>query len=586
VTKKNYKFILYPALSAVLAALAFPPFNIWPFLFFTLTPWILTLKYSSSWKQTFISSLLMGMFLCWTGFYWVAFVAHDFGGLSWPISFIVLFFYSLIGEAHFVIVGLIFHWLKKILEKDLVKQEVVYHEDLKVYFSSIAQKQNFTFYFLYVFALPVLYVGVEYLYPKIFPSTLGHGFYSLLTLSQTAELTGVQGLTFIMISTSSTIALFLDNSKFLNQKNFYELQKNTKNSFLKKIILIQIIVIFALTIFGSFKIKQLNAIQKNFKKEVKVTLVQANIGNVEKLESEKRIEQAIERILNNYKEMTLETVHRFNPDFIVWPETAYPMLYTNFEDPRANLLGLANDEWIKNLVQEINRPLLFGGYQKIQNQEYNALFQVEPKNTLKSSYQKHILLTFGETLPLGPFSNIVRSYIPDIANFGRGKGPHLLEVNLKSGDDLKVNDDTVVRFSPNICYEGIFANYIRKGSRLGAEFLLNITNDAWYGNSNEPWVHLAIIAFRSIELRKPLIRSTNTGISAYIDITGKIVAKTSLFKKENLEFVLFLPDSNMNKSYQETLYSKLGDWFSYLCIFLSVFIIGFYLGKNYLKNKV
>jgi apolipoprotein N-acyltransferase len=119
----------------------------------------------------------------------------------------------------------------------------------------------------------------------------------------------------------------------------------------------------------------------------------------------------------------------------------------------------------------------------------------------------------------------------------------------------------------NICYEDIFPLHIRRlmrGGREGRipEAMINLTNDSWYGNSTEPLEHLALASFRSIETRRPLVRSTNTGISAFVDPVGRIVSRTGVWTRELLVDRIPMMSGR-------TAYMILGDWLAWLCALLT-----------------
>jgi apolipoprotein N-acyltransferase len=122
--------------------------------------------------------------------------------------------------------------------------------------------------------------------------------------------------------------------------------------------------------------------------------------------------------------------------------------------------------------------------------------------------------------------------------FGRGSGPEVDVVKNAKGDSFKL--------APSICYEGLFTDFAVEGALLGADALLNVTNDSWFGEHGEPYQHLSLTRFRSIETRLPMIRATNTGLTVWIDPTGEQIKSTEISKSEILETEIqhrFFPDS-------------------------------------------
>lgn len=124
----------------------------------------------------------------------------------------------------------------------------------------------------------------------------------------------------------------------------------------------------------------------------------------------------------------------------------------------------------------------------------------------------------------------------------------------------------------NICYEDIFPGQVRSLMRGGADrpipqVLFNLTNDSWYGNSNEPVEHLALASFRSIEHRRSLVRATNTGISAFVDPVGRIVTRSGICTKETLV-------GRVPMMQGCTVYALLGDWIGWACAVIALVGIG------------
>jgi apolipoprotein N-acyltransferase len=171
------------------------------------------------------------------------------------------------------------------------------------------------------------------------------------------------------------------------------------------------------------------------------------------------------------------------------------------------------------------------------------------------SYDKTVLVPLGEYIPLGERFPQLYSWSPYVSRFWPGES----EEPLQLGRHL---------ISVNICYEDIFPGHIRKLMRGGREgrlpqAMINLTNDSWYGNSTEPMEHLALASFRSIETRRPLVRVTNTGISAFVDPVGRIASRTGIWTRELLVDRVPLMSGR-------TAYLILGDWLPWLCALLSL----------------
>ncbi len=526
---KNYIWF-YPLISAILMALSFPPFSIWPLGLVALVPYFFTLFKVQNGKQALQSSFFMGTFLIYTGFYWVSDVAVNFGGLPWIVGKIILVAFSLFGEMQFLFFGLAFYYW--------------FHRKQK------------TSDWIHVLVMGIFYVGFDYLYPKIFPNQIGHGLYGWFSFAQVAEITGVPGVTFFLVIANAAFAFFL--------KNLFEKDGSVKNSIPLIVVVATMILI---SVWGMRRVNEIEARVVGFNKLIKLSMIQANIGDVDKLASESGLKSATDKVLATYRSLSEKTVKEFSPDLIIWPETAYPLLYTNMQNLNANNSGSARDQFILDLTKSLATPLIFGGYSTDGKKDYNTIFYVAPDGKLLGQYRKNILLAFGEYVPLGPFGPLVQSIIPTIADFGRGLGPMVFEYKNRSGQSI--------RFSPQICYEGIDTDFTRACALKGVDFILNVTNDSWFGNSAEPYIHFMLTAFRAIELRVPLVRTTNTGFSAVVDSTGKITQQSELFKESVIESELRLPTDE--QKFPKTIYFLWGEWFGktlgVLAIFLTMLLL-------------
>jgi apolipoprotein N-acyltransferase len=235
-----------------------------------------------------------------------------------------------------------------------------------------------------------------------------------------------------------------------------------------------------------------------------VRIVQANIGNFLKVSSERGDADSFETISETYENLSKQD-DGFKPHLIIWPETAYPDTFYGSETEVNNIFH--------NIIRETNSEVLIGGYDqdltKSSMDSFESVFNgslLISEGKVKSIYHKNILIPFGETLPFGPLNRTIVSIIPAISLFARGEG--IPEMQTRAG----------FKFVTPICYEILESNYMRDllNHWKGNHFIVNHTNDSWYGDTAEPYQHLFLSKWRALEFQLPVIRSTNTGISSVI----------------------------------------------------------------------
>jgi apolipoprotein N-acyltransferase len=220
------------------------------------------------------------------------------------------------------------------------------------------------------------------------------------------------------------------------------------------------------------------------------------------------------------------------PDLVVWPETAVPWLLDDADAVLAEISRAAGGV-----------PLALGILRAEDGQLRNSLVVVQPGGAVGAQYDKHHLVPFGEYMP---FTTLARDLgLRGLAElrgpgFGSGPGPSVLDFG------------TIGRGMPLICYEAVFAHDVN-AMPMRADFLLQITNDAWFGTWAGPQQHLAQARMRAIEQGLPLLRAANTGISAMIDPYGRIVAALDLG-------VAGFVDAPLPAPLPPSVYARIGDW--------------------------
>jgi len=272
----------------------------------------------------------------------------------------------------------------------------------------------------------------------------------------------------------------------------------------------------------------------------RVGVVQVNMGIFEK---RAEAEEGHRRHLEQSK--TLED--EGDLDLIIWPESAYVATLSR------------NVPWNGDFIRgQLETPLLFGGvsaeYVDGRRKAYNSVFLMDEEGMVRATYDKTYLLMFGEYLPFGDTFPVLYELSPNSGRFTAGS--HVRPVELGPW-----------RISTPVCYEDILPGFTRKMVREAKpHILINLTNDAWFGDTQEPFIHLVLSKYRAIEHRRYLVRSTNSGISAVVDPLGRVVAESGLLTRENLRADVRMMD-------EDTLYTRFGDWPGWLSLIVLAWML-------------
>jgi apolipoprotein N-acyltransferase len=282
---------------------------------------------------------------------------------------------------------------------------------------------------------------------------------------------------------------------------------------------------------------------------VRVGTVQANMGLFEKRSS---FEEGLARHMRLTDDLKAEGV-----DLVVWSETSVM---------RAERIGSYKSAVRDAVGRRLGVPSILGAvlYDRVPGPRqvvmYNSALSTNAQGDVTARYDKEYLLMFGEYLPLGDTIPILYEWSPNSGKFSPGTQLDPLVVVDNAGDSHAV--------TTLICYEDILPAFTRaavNASRGASELLVNMTNDAWFGDSTEPWEHLALAQLRAIEHRRYLVRSTNSGVSAIVDPTGRVLSHTSPFRQETLRETIHWMRGT-------TVYELVGDYPAWIAGAMVVFM--------------
>lgn len=380
----------------------------------------------------------------------------------------------------------------------------------------------------------LVYVGVEWLWPKVFADTLGHGLHASAVLRQAADVAGAPGLTFALLLVNESV-LVIATSVARDRR------------FAGRALAVAVGVVILLAGYGTYRRADLAArSEQHDARTVTAALIQASITGYEELRRTRGTFGAVDWILEEHIALSDSAIEGGGVDLVVWPETVYP---TTFGRPKSDD-GRAFDAEITRFVERTGVPLLFGSYDVEGVDEYNAAFLVEPQveaRDAQPAYRKTHLFPLTEYVPAWLESEASRRILPWLGTWKAGPGPRALE--------LRPRDGQAVRFAPLICLDAVVASHSIDASSRGAEVLVTLSNDSWFAETPGAHLHLVVSAFRSIETRRPQLRVTNSGISAIIDAAGELNATTSVGERRVLVGTVSAAPAG------ETLMLRWGDWF-------------------------
>jgi len=373
----------------------------------------------------------------------------------------------------------------------------------------------------------LLWIALEYWYPDLFPWQLASSQSQLLSFIQSADLVGPYGTSFLLVWANSAIYHALSR------------RRDGLARALRPVLVVALLVAAAL-FYGYRRLETVSARMRAAPK-LAVAVVQGNIGVGLKWDPVQA-----GRNLNSYKELT-EVAGPAS--LVIWPETAVEVWVP---------------ENLRQLPPEILPPpppgmdfFIFGArsyrgdFAAADARFFNSAFLTDRNGRVLGFYHKQVLLAFGEYIP---FSRLLSKIpgVPPLGGFSEGEAPKTLD--LAGG----------IRVAPLICYEDLMPFLARGFVReKGAHLLVNLTNDAWYGDSAAPWQHARLSQWRAIETRRSLVRATNTGLTALIDARGEIRQSLPLFAPGILRAEVELLEG-------ETFYVRFGDWLPWLATLFSL----------------
>ncbi|MFO7558098.1 MAG: apolipoprotein N-acyltransferase [Desulfobacterales bacterium] len=483
---------LFSVTAGVLAFLGYVGYNQFYLEWFFLVPLLWAARKAPP-GRAFLLGWTAGTVGYAGGFYWFVHMLTTFAGLNLAFSLLGLFLFSAFNGLSFAI----FTWAACRLR--LTKGWSVW------------------------WTAPFIWTAIENVYPFLFPNYMGASQYLLLPLTQIADITGILGISFLLIWCNATVYTAMES---LIERREIELRK----------IAIFLAAIGLTAAYGMVRIGQIDA-AVNVAPKLKVVMIQTGEGEASKFNDP----LSFIRLHQKMSQRAILGKPADDADLVIWPESVsvYPI--------SRELKQLPQD-----LFGNTGKPLLFGTItaERLNGkiQKYASALLADGQNTVLGLYDKRILVPFGEYIPFGDIFPVLYKWLPYTSRLQPGKHP----------DSLPFGS---YRLSLNICYEDLFYGLIRQNMTAGIldrkdppHAIINLTNDSWYGDTIEPLEHLVSASFRSIEHRRALVRSTNTGISAIVDPVGRLEKRTGQWTQETLVGEVPMMSGR-------TIFSHAGNWF-------------------------
>lgn len=349
------------------------------------------------------------------------------------------------------------------------------------------------------------WIACEWLLPKLFGDSLGHGLLPSALLRQGADLAGVAGLTFLLILVNEALAGAAGGMRDGGLRRA------------RAPAVLAVALIASMLGYGAWRIDMVREASAIPSPSIRIGMVQTGIVDYERLRREMGAYAVVRHVLDTHFALSRAAIEHHGAEALLWSETVYP---TTFGHPRSED-GAALDQEIRDFVDAAGVPLVFGTYDLDAGGEYNAAAFLEPGRGLLGYYRKTHPFPLTEHVPRWLDGPTLRRWLPWTGGWQPGNGARVLP--------LRMADGRTVDVLPLICLDDVRPGLAIDGARLGAQAILGLSNDSWF--SADPQgarLHLAVAAFRSIETRLPQIRVTSNGLSAIIDETGEVLAVTGM----------------------------------------------------------
>ena len=513
---------MYALCSGLLLILSFPgAAGWWPCAWLALVPLIAAVR-NVPLGQAFRLGLLAGFVHFTFLLYWILIVLGTYGHLAWWVTVPALLLLSLYMSLYPALFAVVVSWYMQRGRSPL-------------------------------WLAPTLWVSLDYIRSQLFTGfpwqDLAYSQYRAVALIQTADLVGHYGITFLIVLANCLVYTLALRSPITTVRRTIANSASSVRHPLVASIVAGIVIVAALT-YSLLRFEQMKAGVARCP-TLPVAVIQ---GNIE--QDLKWTPSMQQQTLEIYGNLSVQAQAASNPAekpmLLVWPETALPFYIRSGTEVPVSVTRLVREEDCCLLT---GVPFVETGRNDTRTEAnyFNSAILLGPTGTLLGRYNKEHLVPFGEYIPFRKYLPFVGPVVESMGDFTPGS----------VGQPLACQ---TARIGVLICFESIFPDLARKWAADGANLLVNLTNDAWFGRSSAPWQHFSMAVFRAIETRRSLARAANTGVSGFIDPVGRTTAILPLFQTDYATARVALCNEN-------TFFIRVGHYFPVLCMLGVVIII-------------
>ena len=513
---ERYRFAAIGMAAGVVWFLSCADFDVWPFAWFAMVPTLYVTERARTHREAFFYAWLTGVVGNGGGFYWIVGLLVRFGHMPWILAAAI---FALLAAYQ----GLVF----------------------AAFGVSVRAIRTHTRWPMAVLA-PLAIVTFELILPMIFPFSVAITQAWQIHVIQIAELVGQPGVAALLLMVNGAI---------------YDVLVERPRRPVPA--LASAGVLAAALVYGHVRIGQVDR-DRASAPTLRIGVVQPNVSFDQK--GRNRALWAARQLADLQAQSLV--LQEAGADLIVWPETGYPYVVSRgrtadfgVTDPRRILNGFA-------------RPLLFGTVTRAPtasarhaNDLWNTATLIRGDGTFGARFDKMFLMVFGEYTPGRDTIPLIDDLMPTTT----GQFVHGKHVNV-----LPFTDDRgrTWRIGPMICYEDILPSLNRELGAYHPHLLVNLTNDSWFGETSEPWEHLALSVYRTVEMRVDLVRAVNTGVSAFVDAAGRVYTRSyAVNPMDHPRGADHILAQVAMREGGHTVFMAIGNAFAYLCALLTAYLL-------------